>query len=66
MVVEGYTNDPLVGNTTSSIQAFIKDMYVNATVSDPAPTYLLIVGDDGQVPSFAGNTGSHLSDIYYC
>ena len=64
MVVQGYTNDPLVGNTTTSIHAFIKNMYDNATPSDPAPTYLLIVGDDGQVPSF--DNGSHLSDMYYC
>ena len=66
IVVEGYTNDPLVGNTTSSIYTFLKDMYDNATVSDPAPTYLLIVGDVGQVPSFSGITGSHISDMYYC
>ncbi len=66
IVVEGYTNDPLVGNTTTSIHAYIKDMYDNATVADPAPTYLLIVGDDGQVPSFNGAAGSHLSDMYYC
>jgi hypothetical protein len=64
MVIEGYTNDPLVGNTTASIYAFLKNMYDNATVIDPAPTYLLIVGDDGQVPSF--DNGSHLSDMYYC
>ena len=66
IVVEGYTNDPLVGNTTSSIHSFIKDMYDNATANDPAPTYLLIVGDEAQVPSFNGNTGSHISDMYYC
>jgi hypothetical protein len=64
MVIEGYTNDPLVGNTTSSIYAFLKNMYDNATAVNPAPTYLLIVGDDGQVPSF--DNGSHLSDMYYC
>jgi hypothetical protein len=39
-------------------------MYDNATAVNPAPTYLLIVGDDGQVPSF--DNGSHLSDMYYC
>ena len=64
MVVEAYTNDPAVGNTTDSIHTFLKDMYHNATAVDPAPTYLLIVGDDGQVPSF--NNGSHLSDMYFC
>jgi len=64
MVVEGYTNDPAVGNTTASIHSYLKDMYDNATLNDPAPTYLLIVGDDGQVPSF--NNGNHLSDMYFC
>lgn len=64
MVVEGYTNNPLVGNTTTSIHTYLKNMYDNATATDPAPTYLLIVGDVGQVPSF--NNGNHLSDMYFC
>ena len=65
-VVEGYTNDPNVGNTTASIKAFIKNMYDNATINNPAPSYVLLVGDDAQVPSFNGSTGTHLSDMYYC
>ncbi len=64
LVVEEYTNNPLVGNTTSSIHTYIKDLYDNASASDPAPTYLLIVGDLNEVPSF--NTGQHVSDMYYC
>ena len=32
MVVEGYTNDPLVGNTTASIHAYLQNMYDNATI----------------------------------
>ncbi|MDC0249703.1 C25 family cysteine peptidase, partial [Flavobacteriales bacterium] len=64
VVVEGYTNNPAVGNTTTSIHAYLKNMYDNATVNDPAPTYLLIVGDDAQVPSF--DNGDHLSDMYFC
>ena len=66
IVVEAYTNDPNVGNTTASIHNFIKDLYVNASPTNPAPTYLLIVGDEAQVPSFNGITSSHLSDMYYC
>ena len=65
IVVEGYTDDPNVGTTTSSIHAYIKNMYDNPVDGIP-PTYLLIVGDDAQIPSFSGNTGSHLSDMYYC
>ncbi len=64
MVVEAYTNDPLVGNTATSIQAYLQNMYDNATIADPAPTYLLIVGDNAEVPSF--NTGQHVSDMYFC
>ena len=64
LVVEEYTNNPLVGNTTNSIHAFVKDLYDNATASDPAPTYLLLVGDLSEVPSF--NAGQHVSDMYYC
>ena len=62
-VVEAYTNDPAVGNTTASIHTYLKDMYDNPT-DGVAPTYVLFVGDDGQVPSF--NNGSHLSDMYFC
>jgi hypothetical protein len=65
-VIEGYTNDPSVGNTTTTIRAFIKNMYDSATANNPAPTYLLIVGDEAQVPSFNGIAGSHLADMYYC
>ena len=65
IVVEGYTNDPNVGSTTASIHSYLKDIYDNPIDGIP-PTYLLIVGDDAQVPSFSGNTGSHLSDMYYC
>ena len=63
LVIEEYTNNPAVGNTTSSIHAFIKDLYDNP-IDGIAPSYLLIVGDDAQVPSF--NTGQHVSDMYYC
>ena len=52
-----------MGNTTSSIYSFIKDLYDNPIDGIP-PSYLLIVGDDAQVPTF--NTGQHVSDMYYC
>jgi hypothetical protein len=62
-VVEAYTNDPAVGNTTGSIYTYLKDMYDNPA-DGISPTYVLFVGDDGQVPSF--NNGNHLSDMYFC
>ena len=65
-VIEAYTDNPLVGSTTSSIKSYLEGLYNNATVNDPAPTYLLIVGDVAQVPTFTGTSSSHVTDLYYC
>ena len=65
-VIEAYTNDPAVGNTTTSIKNYLTGLYNAGTPSDPAPSYLLIVGDVAEVPSFNGTTGTHVSDLYYC
>ena len=59
-----YTSDPVVGNTTLSIKSFIQNFYDNASINNPAPTYLLLVGDIDQVPSFQAS--GHVSDMYYC
>lgn len=63
-VIQAYTNDPQVGNTTTSIKAYLKNLYTTATATDPAPTFILFVGDVDQVPSF--QCKNHVSDLYYC
>ena len=65
-VIEAYTDDSNVGNSTSSIQSYLHGLYNAGTTSDPAPSFVLFVGDVGQVPSFSGSTGSHITDLYYC
>jgi hypothetical protein len=65
-VIEAYTNNTSVGNTTTSIKSYLQSLYNAGTASDPAPTYVLFVGDVAQIPSFAGNTGTHVTDLYYC
>jgi hypothetical protein len=60
-----YTDEGDVGNTTTSIQSFLQGVYDGATVEDPAPTFVLLVGDIQQVPTFDGTSGSHVSDLYY-
>ena len=61
-----YTSDANVGTTTSSIKSFIQNRYDNATASDPAPTFLLLIGDVAQIPAFDGQTeDSHVTDLYY-
>ncbi len=42
-VIEAYTDDPAVGSTTTSIKAFLQDLYDNATTEDPAPSFVLFL-----------------------
>lgn len=65
-VITGYTDEPEVGSTTTSIKSFIQGHYDNPQPGFSVPTYVLFVGDVQQVPSFAGTTGSHVTDLYYC
>ncbi|NVN93678.1 MAG: T9SS type A sorting domain-containing protein [Bacteroidetes bacterium] len=65
-VIEAYTNNAAVGTTTTSIKAYLQSLYNAGTASDPAPTYVLFVGDVAQIPSFTGTTGSHKTDLYFC
>ncbi|MFA5971198.1 MAG: C25 family cysteine peptidase [Lentimicrobiaceae bacterium] len=63
-VVEAYTNNPAVGKSLISIKTYLQNLYTSATPSDPAPTFVLFVGDVAQIPAF--DCGSHVSDLYYC
>ncbi len=65
-VIVGYTDEPEVGNTTTSIKAFIQNLYENPEQGYTAPTYALFVGDTPQIPAFSGTTGYHITDLYYC
>ena len=66
LVEIAYTDDSNVGTTTTSIKNFIKAKYDNATAADPAPTFLLFVGDKEQIPAFTGQSNSgHITDLYY-
>lgn len=61
-----YTDEASVGTTTTSIKAYIQSQYTNATAANPAPTYVLLVGDVAQIPAFNGTTlNSHATDLYY-
>ena len=65
-VIQAYTDNPAVGNTTTSIQNYLQGLYNAGTAADPAPTFVLFVGDINFIPSFEGTTGSHVTDLYYC
>jgi len=65
-VVEAYTDDPIVGTTTNTIKAYLQNLYTNATPEDPAPTFVLFVGDIAQVPTWTGLAAGHVTDLFYC
>lgn len=62
-----FTNDPQVGNTTTSIQSYIFSHFDNATEQNPAPTFLLFLGDREQLPAFPTQISNedHITDLYY-
>lgn len=60
-VTVGYTN--VIGTTKESIKAYLKNIY---TGSAPM-SYVLFVGDVGQVPSWTGTSQTdHVTDLRYC
>ncbi|MBU0763872.1 MAG: PKD domain-containing protein, partial [Bacteroidetes bacterium] len=67
-VVEAYTDNPNVGTTKTSIKSYLQGLYNNGTAENPAPTYVLFVGDVAQIPVFDGSDvcDAHVSDLYYC
>ena len=67
MVEIVYTDNANVGTTTTSIANYIKAEYTNATEDNPAPTYVLLVGDIAQIPVFNTQVSgeSHKTDLYY-
>lgn len=69
LVEIGYTDDSSVGSTTTSIKNFIQSHYIGATAENPAPTFLLLIGDVAQIPAFSsqGSSGynDHVTDLYY-
>ncbi len=64
-VVEAYTNDPAVGTTTTNIKNYLQNFYDTPPTGYEAQSFVLIVGDVGQVPTFSGTAGSHPTDLYY-
>lgn len=70
-VVQAYTDQVQVGNTKESIRGYLKRLYDNATEDDPAPSYVLFVGDLEQIPTkkYSGigyGDEGHVSDLYLC
>lgn len=63
-VTVAYTD--VIGSSSNQIKFYIQDVYQAATENDPAPSFLVLVGDTPQLP--ASETGSKTgkqTDLYY-
>jgi len=65
-IIEAYTSDTAVGYTNSSIKNYLHSLYNAGTPLDPAPSFVLFVGDINQIPKYPGQLGSWPADLYYC
>ncbi len=62
-VISAYTDQ--IGTTTTAIKNYLQGLYTSATENDPAPSFVLFVGDIAQIPTYNGQSGSHVTDLYY-
>jgi hypothetical protein len=61
-------SDAMVANTATAIKSYMQNLWNSATTQNPAPTYLLIIGDESGTITVATNTGatdSHVTDMTY-
>lgn len=66
LVDVAYTDGNTIGSST--IKEYILRQYTNATADNPAPTYVLLVGDVEQIPAAGEGSQSsytHVSDLTY-
>jgi hypothetical protein len=75
-VIQGYTNDPNVGTTKTSIKAYLQGLYNTPPAGYNAPSFVLFVGDVAQIPAWTNNgqptdlryceyTGDNIPEVYY-
>ncbi|HXK82558.1 MAG TPA: C25 family cysteine peptidase, partial [Bacteroidales bacterium] len=65
-VIEAYTD--VVGTSNTAIKSYLESLYNAGISGDPAPTYVLIIGDHSgnySIPAFSGDAGSHVTDTYF-
>lgn len=73
-VVDAYTDEERVGKTNESIRNYLKSLYDRASEADPAPTYVLLVGDTKEIPpfdsrekdpSYPSRVAEHITDLFF-
>ncbi|MCE1202364.1 MAG: C25 family cysteine peptidase [Bacteroidia bacterium] len=62
-VIVAYTD--VIGTTYTQIQSYVHGQYNAGTPTDPAPTFVLFVGDTPQIPATTGSSSQKMTDLYY-
>jgi hypothetical protein len=62
-VVVAYTD--VIGTTYAQIQTWVHAQYNAGTPENPAPSFVLFVGDTPQIPAIQGSSSQKMTDLYY-
>lgn len=62
-VIVAYTD--VIGTTYAQIQSYVHGQYNAGTPTDPAPSFVLFVGDTPQIPATVGSSSQKMTDLYY-
>lgn len=55
-----------IGSTSAAIKAFLQNKYNTGVQNNQTPTFVIIIGDKGQVPESAiGSASGKVTDLYY-
>ena len=63
-MIVAVTGTPEVGATTTSIQSYLHGLYNAATAADPAPSFVIFVGDVAEMPTWS--MSGDATDRPYC
>jgi hypothetical protein len=55
----------VIGTSYAAIQTWVHAQYNAGTPTDPAPSFLLLVGDTPQIPATMGSSSNKMTDLYY-
>lgn len=62
-VIVAYTD--VIGTSYAQIQSYVHAQYNAGTPTDPAPSFILFVGDTPQIPAVQGSSSGKMTDLYY-
>jgi len=60
-----YKGTGFAGNDYTRLKDTLNRIYKSATANDPAPEYLLIIGDTKRIPYYGAGGSGNVTDMYY-